>query len=514
MNRAPGTGRVRLHIRLSLPFVLALLVLALPPLQAGGATAWQETRFHTGCDPGPIKDPPPEDPAAEIGDTIDPGGPQATQVDVDLATLDPSSAPLLGSGFNMENAIWSCPAFHPLLQQELLGPFHPALVRVDTGLLPAAPPVLPALSLTPSVYSSMLSSPPYAASWDFMRQLNAAGVKIVLGVWGGPAQFTQNGTRLGVLSPRYYDAYVTYVKSLVDFVVRQQGVKVWAITVANEPDGGDGNEISPDGLAYIARHLGPQIAPYGVGLYGPDTNNPGDAIQYLTPLLSDPNIARYMSFVSFHSYEADTRVADVVRFTQAHAPRLPVVVTEYTSYAYGDLDTGDVASDPLGFAVDIADMALSHYQNGASAALYWDAVDYLQPGHNALTRWGLLRGPAQQFEPRMRYYGLQQVLSYLQPGAQLLTLRQQGGDGIRTLAVRLADGGSALFAVNRTDEPDALAIQLHGGAGQQLPNYLYATETDSNDKAANKGALVLQDGAGVIALPADSVVTLVAPRAS
>ena len=38
----------------------------------------------------------------------------------------------------------------------------------------------------PSVYQSMLSSAPYADSWRFFQGLDRAGVKIVLGVWGGP----------------------------------------------------------------------------------------------------------------------------------------------------------------------------------------------------------------------------------------------------------------------------------------------------------------------------------------
>jgi hypothetical protein len=129
---------------------------------------------------------------------------------VDLASGEDRD-PLLGTGFNIEYGLWSCPAFRPVLQQDLLGPFHPALARVDTGLLPAAPPDVPAPMLTRRVYQSVLGAAPYAGQWQMIRELDRAGARVVLGVWGGPNQFTDDGTRRGMLLPRHYDDYVEYV---------------------------------------------------------------------------------------------------------------------------------------------------------------------------------------------------------------------------------------------------------------------------------------------------------------
>jgi hypothetical protein len=58
----------------------------------------------------------------------------------------------------------------------------------------------------------------------------------------------------------------------------------------------------------------------------------------------------------------------------------------------------------------------------------------LQPGHDAITRWGLLRGPGEDFKRRQRYYGMQQILAYLQPGARVLGDSQTGSDKLQTLA--------------------------------------------------------------------------------
>src|SRR5205814_5084723 len=106
---------------------------------------------------------------------------ESASLDVDLGQPSASAArALLGTGFNFEHALWSCPEFRGLFRSEMLDPFRPAIARIDTGLLPAAPADLPAANLGRSVYESVLESEPYAQSWAFFRRLNRAGVKVVL----------------------------------------------------------------------------------------------------------------------------------------------------------------------------------------------------------------------------------------------------------------------------------------------------------------------------------------------
>jgi hypothetical protein len=236
---------------------------------------------------------------------------------VDLAS-GAERGPLLGTGFNLEHGLWSRPASQPVLAQDLLGPFQPALARIDTGLLPAAPPDMPASRLNRQVYQSVLASDPYSGQWKMLRELDRAGVRVVLGVWGGPDQFTDDGTRRGTLLPRHYDDYVEYVVSVVDFLVAQRHLPIWAITIANEPDGGDGNQIPPDGFAYIAHELSVRLDAYGVQLYGPDTTSADAAMDYLPPMLADPVVADHLAFVGFHQYSGDESVG-VVRTTSTRS---------------------------------------------------------------------------------------------------------------------------------------------------------------------------------------------------
>jgi O-glycosyl hydrolase len=340
-----------------------------------------------------------------------------------------------------------------------------------------------------------------------IRKLDRSGVRVVLGVWGGPDQFTDDGTRRGVLLQSHYDDYVEYVVSVVDFLVAQQKLPIWAITIANEPDGGDGNQIPPDGFAYIAHQLAIQLDPYGVQLYGPDTTSAEAAMDYLPQVLADPVIADDLAFVGFHQYAGDPSVKLASDYVHRHRPGLPVVVTEYTSFSFGDLDAGQEASSPLDFTLDIADTVLAHYRLGADAALYWDAVDYLQPGHDAITRWGLLRSPAEDFAPREWYYGLLQILPYLQPGAQVLQTERRGGDDLGLLAIRTVDGHLAVFFVNQKDAPVEVNLQLTGGP-TTVPAVFNVTRTDAAAAACAEGAIQLPQGTGRIDLPGRSITTL------
>ncbi len=491
----------------TLALAASLLVLA-PGTQAVGADngAWGETRFQTGCDPGPAPPPPWPDPT--VTQTPPADAPEQVTLDVELDQQpQKASRPILGSGFNFEHALWSCPAFRSLFRSEILDPFQPAIARVDSGLLPAAPAELPAWALGPAVYESVLSSAPYADSWRFFKRLDRAGVKIVLGVWGGPAQFTLDGTRRGVLDPAHYDDYVEYVATLVHFIVHSQDVQLWATTIANEPDGGDGNQIPPEGLAYIAHQLAPRVAADGVKLYGPDTADSQTAVQYLPALLNDPLVASNLAFVGFHQYYPSIQVSDVVAMVHQHLPELPVVVTEYTSFNFGDLDAGQEAHNEYGFTLDAAATLLSHYREGAAAALYWDAVDYLQPGHDAITRWGLLRGPDRDFARRPRYYGLLQILPYLQPGASILADRQVGGAELHTLEVRTPTGQPAIVLVSQDFGELGMTIQLNGADVTHYPNWS-VTRFARGHLDDSLGRQQFQQGTAHLILPPRSITTL------
>jgi hypothetical protein len=223
--------------------------------------------------------------------------------------------------------------------------------------------------------------------------------------------------------------------------------------------------------------------------------------------MQDPLVAENLAFVGFHQYYPSSDVGDVVSYVHERRAGLPVIITEYTSFGFGDLDDGQEANAQTGFALDIAATLLSHYRYGADAALYWDAVDYLQPGHDAITRWGFLRGPDEDFQRRQRYFGMEQILAYLQPGARVLADQQWGADTLHSLSIRTAEGVPAVFLVNQDFGPLDLTLTFSGADVSAYPS-MVVTQTDRSHRAESLGRVRLQDGTGRMTLPPRSITTL------
>ncbi len=411
-----------------------------------------------------------------------------------------------GHGFNMEHTLWSCPAFRRVLGREILTAFQPDIARVDSGQLPFAPEDLAAWQLNRGVYQSLMDDPKYQPGWSMLRRLNRENVRLMLGVWGGPGQFTDDGTRRGQLLPEYADQYVEYVTSVVDYLARQQKVTIWAVTVANEPDGGDGTGVDPDLYVSVARQLGPRLAPYGVKLYGPDTASAANALPYVERMVDEPDALQWFGAVATHEYFSDNAMGQLVSVVHDADPKLPVYVTEYTSFQYGSLDRGQEARNEIGQMLDSLQIYASLMNAGADAAIYWDAVDYYQAGHAAVTRWGLLQGPDEAFARRTRYAGFLQILPYVQAGSQILQTNLQGPDRLAAMAVgggTRRQGDLMVAAINRAG-PIQLTVSFEGTPPEQFEVWV----TDPDRRVEHVGRVRVAGGRAIVTLPARSVTTL------
>lgn len=496
--------------------VTALLLLTLLPVLLHTARAQffpedelTNDRIVFGCDPGPIEefvhaDPPvPPPPIPDRRQT-----PRPARLTV---YGDRPGRVVDGNGFNLEHTLWSCPSFRRMLNRWVLQPFQPEIARVDAGQLPLAPEWIPAEDLHWGHYQEMMDDRKYQPSWDMLRRLDQAGVRLMLGVWGAPGAFNDDGTRRGRLLPEYADGYVDYYTAVVDYLVRRKGIRIWSATVMNEPDGGDGTLIDPDDFVSLARKLGPALAAYDVALYGPDTASAENAIPYVQRLLREPAVLGYFAAIGTHEYFTEHELRLLVETVRGADWTLPIYVTEYTSFRFGALDRGQEASDEVGQMLDSLRVYASLMNTGADAALYWDAVDYYQAGHAAITRWGLLRGPQDAFEPRKRYYGFLQLLPYVQRGTQVLESSFDGSREADALAVTGGSnlGGDVLMAVINGGVPLDLTIDYRGRAPSQLEVYV----TDLGQNYEHVGRASVRGGRTTVYIPGRSVTTLLGTSA-
>jgi hypothetical protein len=132
----------------------------------------------------------------------------------------------------------------------------------------------------------------------------------------------------------------------------------------------------------------------------------------------------------------------------------------------------------------------------------------LQPGHDAITRWGLLRGPARDFAQRTRYFGLLQVLPYLRSGTRVLSADQDELDGLSSLAVRTASGTTAIFLVNQSTDPIDLHLDTSSATASQ-PALFALWRTDRDHKDTQLDPIPLTGGRATVSLPPRSLTTLI-----
>lgn len=496
-------GTVRQRLLAGFLALLAALSAGLAQAQFFPEAEPTNDEIGFGCDPGPVEefhhaDPPI--PPTRVGSPRD-----AVQL-ANVSVVTSGGRAVDGHGFNLEHTLWSCPSFRRVLDRWLLTPFQPDIARVDSGQLPFVPESATVHELGRDVYQAIMDDPKYQPSWAMLRRLNRENVRLMLGVWGGPGQFTDDGTRRGTLLPEYADAYVEYVTSVVDYLVRRQNVSVWAVTVANEPDGGDGTTISPELYLEIARRLGPKVAPYGVQLYGPDTASAGNARPYTDLILADDDVRRWFGAIATHEYFTEHDLRELVSDVRAVSPSLPIYVTEYTSFRFGAMDRGQEATNEIGHMLDSLQVYASLMNSGADAAIYWDAVDYYQAGHAAITRWGLLQGPSEAFAPRTRYHGFQQVLPYVQAGSMVLPSTVSGPERLSVLAIGgggRRPGDLTIAAINRTG-PIQLTVSLDGPAPTSFEVYV----TDPTREYEHAGRVQVSNGTLTVLVPARSVTTL------
>jgi hypothetical protein len=278
------------------------------------------------------------------------------------------------------------------------------------------------------------------------------------------------------------------------------------VTVANEPDGGDGTFMSPELYVEVARQLGPRVAQYGVTLYGPDTASAGNARPYVAAMVANPDVLQWFSSIATHEYFTAHELPALIADVRAAGSSLPVYITEYTSFRFGAMDRGQEATNEIGHMLDSLQVYASLMNAGADAAIYWDAVDYYQAGHAAITRWGILQGPEEAFAPRTRYYGFQQILPYVQAGSTILPQELDGPERLAALAIGGGDrrpSDLTIALINRSG-PTQLTLTLTGPAPETFEVYV----TDRDRHFERLGRIVVHGGTAILNVPARSVTTL------
>jgi O-glycosyl hydrolase len=302
-------------------------------------------------------------------------------------------------------------------------------------------------------YNDRYSIPTFEAAWAAGRYLNARGARLYLALSGLPPTWMLddkapvpqhkvcylNNRQAVHLNPAQYEEFAETVVSLALYARTRARLQFDYFGPVNETDcyPAEGPRIDPAEMPKVLQAVARRLQKEGLGdvklIVAEQAVMEND---YLTPLLDAPELVPQIGAFAFHSYASDSLTPHRERLEKSTFSHLPLWLTEY-----GDLNDKDktAANEWTGFSLLATERVLTALNQGASAALYWDAFDNYHEHYPRLTFYGLLRNADHAYTPKKRYYAAKQLYRFVRPGAQRIAAQVEGS-GVLASAFRSAEG--------------------------------------------------------------------------
>src|SRR5205814_5062673 len=192
---------------------------------------------------------------------------------------------------------------------------------------------------------------------------------------------------------------------------------------------------------------------------------------FIGPILSDDELMKQVAVFSFHTYGQESVGPQVVRIRQSKYPATRVWLTEY-----GDLNDLDKSQENEweNFSLAATQRALRALNQGANAALYWDAYDNYHEHYPRLTFYGLVKNTDHVYAPKKRYYAAKQLYHFVRPGSQRIAARTDA-PGLLVAAFRNGATNSLIVVGAKQGGPHRLQIALPRAPAVPSAWELYAT---------------------------------------
>jgi O-glycosyl hydrolase len=235
-----------------------------------------------------------------------------------------------------------------------------------------------------------------------------------------------------------------------------------------------------------------------VRLVVPDQANSSN--DYLAPILADEALMKSVAVLSLHSYGDPAGVAgrSYQAIQKSNHPEMRVWLTEY-----GDLGAPDQSfeSEWKKQSLLATRRALGAINEGARAALFWDAFDNHHEHDREFTHYGLIRNDDHRYSPKKRYYAAKQLYRFVPAGAQRIeAVTPQAG--LMVSAFRDTAGSLIVVGV-KEGGPDS--VEIVAPAGQRTWE-VYLTTRELN---CAKAATLRANGSVKLDVPGEAVFTFV-----
>jgi hypothetical protein len=113
--------------------------------------------------------------------------------------------------------------------------------------------------------------------------------------------------------------------------------------------------------------------------------------------------------------------------------------------------------------------------DGANAALVWDAYDNFHGHDDCWTIWGIMRFGYGVYTPKVRYHGARHVYRLVPPGAKRVDLVAEGTPLVLT-AFQNPSGSFTVTGINESDNRVTTHLVIEGGEIDRGPIQIHVTE--------------------------------------
>ena len=377
-------------------------------------------------------------------------------------------------------------------------------------------------------YNDRYSTGYFEDSWAAARFLNSLGVKPFLTLSGQTPEWmnllppqpakhrvcqpdeklAQSGYRRPYhLNAAKYEEFAETAVSMLFYARHKGRVDFEYFSPLNETDcyPVEGPRVDPDEAPRLLEVLVRRMKKEGLGdVRLVVLDQALAANDYITPILASEEVMKQTAVLSLHTYvDTPNQIAPHVEKIRASKhPGTRVWLTEYADLS--DLDLV-FENEWKRMSLIATRRALRSLNEGAQAALWWDAFDNYHEHDRLFRHFGLIRNADHIYTPKKRYYSAKQLYRFVRPGARRIAASSDSA-AFMVSAFRNGAEGSLVVVGVKEGGPGRLTVSVPAPAAPSRWD-VYATTRQLD--AAKLDSAAVRDGLAEIDLPEEAVFTLV-----
>ncbi len=370
-------------------------------------------------------------------------------------------------------------------------------------------------------YNDRYSMPNFEASWAAGRYINSKGGRVLLTAIGIPPEWMLDDKapppRHGVcsskpkpckpdhLNPAMYEEFAEQLVSMAMYARARAHVDFQFFSPFNETDcyPAEGPRIDPEEMPQVLGAIARRLKKESLGdvrLVAVEQANV--TTDYISAVMKDAELMRQIGVFSFHTYGEESVGPQVERIRHGGYPDRRVWLTEY-----GDLSDRDKSfeNEWKRQSLKASRRALRALNQGASAALFWDAFDNFENCELRPSFYGLMRNDNHSYSPKKRYFAAKQLYHFVRPGSVRVAADT---DSPELMLSAFWDGSAGTLTIVGVKEGGANHVQIRIPESKLVPAAWDIYQTTKTLDCRKTGRVAVVNGAAELELPDEVIFTL------